>query len=775
MTPHDRQELTQTLFEESGDALFLFDPDTERVINANPMAQRLCGFTRQELLRTQAGSLFRSELPDGLQRLRQAFGKTGIFHSQEGFLLRHKEAATWIPVNLTITRLPAHPKALGLITARDVRDQREARVQLNKKEAELRRVLASVPGYLWSVAFDSQGRFAHAYHSPGVERITGRPPEFYFSDPQQWLSTIHPADRPQLDKAYRELRQGPAATAELEYRVAWPDGTSRWVRNSVISTRDAEDHVRLDGVVTDIEERKRMEEALKASQVKYRSLAENLEQCVFLKDAELRYVAVNQRFCQALGRSAADIMGKTDRDLYPAHLAGKYQTDDLRVIREGRRLELEEQNFVNEQLRSVRVIKTPVKDDQGDQVGVLGIFWDVTEQRLLETKVRHVQKMEAVGQLASGVAHDFNNLLTVILGNVSLLRAGRSPEDIDDELLSATEKAALRAAELTSKLLGFARRTALRLVETDLNACLEETVMILRRTIDPAITIQVDRAPQLWKVEADPSQMNQVLMNLCLNARDAMPKGGCLRLETSNGVLDEEYARLHIEARAGEFVRLRVQDTGHGMPPEVRQRIFEPFFTTKEPGKGTGLGLAMVFGIIKQHKGWIDCYSEVDRGTRFDIYLPRHNPPPGAVPLRAPSQAPAEGHETILLVDDEEMIRTLGQNILESYGYRVLLAADGAKAVDIYRRESQRIDLVILDLTMPGLSGREAYEQLLHINPNVRVVFASGYAAEAMASWRSDRVGGFVRKPYLPEELARAVRASLQIESNNAQDKGSGI
>jgi PAS domain S-box-containing protein len=780
----NREELVQTLFEESSDAYFLFEPASEQMVDVNPAVQRLTGYTRQELLRLPMSYLFRSETPGRTNQLRQAFSKTGLFYSQEGYLLRAKTDGVWIPVNVTMNRLHVRPTTLGLLTARDIREQRRTHADLKRAEAELRQVLSSIPDCIWSVELEPSLQAAKTYISPAVEKLTGRTAEFFSSGIEAWLSILHPEDRPDFSTALTHLQRGGASAIDCDHRVCWPNGEVRWLRNRVQASRGQDGLLRLAGVATDITEQQRAEQALHASEAKYRSLAENLEQCIFLKDGQLRFAAANRPFCQGLGRTEAEILGKNDFDFYPRELAEKYQADDRRILSEGLRLELEEQTLLGGVPRTVRVIKTPMKDAQGRNTGVLCIFWDVTEQRGLEAQLRQAQKMEAIGQLAGGIAHDFNNLLTVILGNVLLLKDGEiNLADPDTagvcptarlQLLEATEAAAQQAAALTSKLLGFSRRTTLRLQPADLHACAREAQTLLRRTIDPRIEVEVRGVDHLWSVRADPSQMNQILMNLCLNARDAMPGGGRLVIETANVVLDEQFARLRVHARPGEYVRLRVEDTGEGMPQHVLQHIFEPFFTTKEPGKGTGLGLAMVFGIVQQHHGWIDCSTEVAKGTRFDIYLPRES----AVRERPPSyhaslstealQPPCyRGAETILLVDDEPLIRNLGRTILESYGYAVLLAEDGQDALEIYAQQGEAIDLVILDLTMPRLSGRDAFRQLLQIDPNVRVLFASGYAAEQVADAGSDRVLGFVGKPYPPQELAQCVRTALDKNSRS--------
>jgi two-component system cell cycle sensor histidine kinase/response regulator CckA len=629
---------------------------------------------------------------------------------------------------------------------------------------------------------------------------------FGLADPAQ---AIGKSDRDFFDEAFARqtradeeqvMRTGQPLVGKAEQEI-WPDGRTTWASTTTVPlrsadgrvigifgvTRDITEKVRAEEIIRqahadlerrvaertaelvranqdlhrEIAERGRAEAALHASEAKYRCLIENLEQHIFLKDRAFRYVAANPPFCRGLGLAEPDLVGRTDFEISPRYLAEKYRADDRRVVEEGERLDLEEETLIGNQPRTIRTIKTPVRDDRGNIVGVLGIFWDITEQRQLETQLRQAQKMEAVGQLAGGIAHDFNNLLTAILGNVSLVLSS-SPVESSRLLLQETELAALRASELTRKLLGFSRRSVLRLEPTNLNSAVEETLAIFRRSTDPRIRVEVCGAADLWAVRADASQISQVLMNLWLNARDAMSQGGVLRLETGNVRLGDDYPRLHLEGRAGEFVRLRVSDTGHGIAPEVRPYIFDPFFTTKEVGKGTGLGLAMVYGIVKQHGGWVECASEPGRGTCFDVYLPRCEEPAAEPSIQSPAATPMRsGGETILFVDDEAVVRNLGQETLRRAGYQVLLAADGRQALALYAREQPRIDLVILDLTMPELSGRDALRQLRSLNEQVRVLFSSGYTAEQLSESAEMGVVGFLSKPYRPQELVEAVRRAL--------------
>jgi two-component system cell cycle sensor histidine kinase/response regulator CckA len=382
------------------------------------------------------------------------------------------------------------------------------------------------------------------------------------------------------------------------------------------------------------------------------------------------------------------------------------------------------------------------------------------ERKRLEAQVRQLQKMEAIGQLAAGIAHDFNNLLTPIGGFADLLLA-KAPEGSKQyEYLRQIKVAAERAAALTSQLRLFTRQAIGERLSVKLNSLVEETRDLLERSIPKDITIELRLEPELWTVKADPSQISQVLMNLCVNSRDAMPDGGTLTLETRNVTLDEDYARIALEAQPGRYVRLGVSDTGCGMSPEVQAQLFEPFFTTKEVGKGTGLGLAMVYGIVKGHDGFIEVYSQEGQGSTFHVYLPaRKKTEQGreAEELGWPT-----GTETILVVDDEGGVRKLGQAVLEPCGYTVLLAEDGAQALEVYQVHREEIALVVLDVIMPQMNGLECLRRLREMDPQVKVLISTGYTARDLAEELvAEGALGVVEKPFQLRDFTVAVRTAI--------------
>jgi PAS domain S-box-containing protein len=353
----------------------------------------------------------------------------------------------------------------------------------------------------------------------------------------------------------------------------------------------------------------------------FRALADATEDCVFLLDAQGCYTAVNREFVRWAGRSEAAVLGRADSDLWPSFYAENGPNDERRVL-EGERIEREERRPRDGESRTVRTVLTPVMGEQGAVCGVLGVFHDLTDEEAREDARRRSAQLELVGRMAGGVAHDFNNLLTSVLGHLALLRDEAAREGDAAELLAAAEKAANQAASLSGELLAFLRKGPRRPEPVDVNALVEQTAGLLRRILDPRIQVQVHPQPSLPRVEAVPSQLTQVLLNLCLNARDAMPRGGRLWLETTQEVFDGTRACQHPQRQVGAFVRLRVSDTGEGMPSAVRVRLFEPDFTTKPPGRGTGLGLSIVQQVVQKHQGWIECVSTVGDGACFDVYLP---------------------------------------------------------------------------------------------------------------------------------------------------------
>jgi len=429
--------------------------------------------------------------------------------------------------------------------------------------------------------------------------------------------------------------------------------------------------------------------------------------------------------------------------------------------------------------RVLQVYSAPIRDRRSNLIGRVWSLQDLTEQRQLEEGLRQSQKMEAVGQLAGGIAHDFNNLLAGVLGNLALVKMDLGEEGGAEarESLSHAIKAGERAAELVKQLLGFSRRSRMDLKPCDANLVLAEVRDILAATIDRRIQIELDLNATPWRVMADVGMLGQVFMNMAVNAKDAMPHGGHLFLRSSNRKLTAADLRAHPEIVPGDFVCLSVEDEGEGIPIEVQAKIFEPFFTTKAPGKGTGLGLATSFGIVKQLGGWIDFRSVPGKGTRFDIYLPRSTAAEAGdssallgATVGEPKLAPSKKGETILLVDDEALVRRIGRTLLTKLGYEILEAADGLEALEICRAKGDSIGLVLLDLTMPNLTGKETFTRLHEMLPELPVLICSGYLVDLSEFTRDCGAcpDGFVQKPYSFGDMADMVRKTLDRQSHAA-------
>ncbi len=508
-------------------------------------------------------------------------------------------------------------------------------------------------------------------------------------------------------------------------------------------------------------ERKRTEEQLHESERKYRLLFETNPEPMFVYDFEtLRILAVNGAAITRYGYSEAEFLALTIRDIRPVEEQGRLEQELARRPDEGAIRTGVRHRAKDGRLFEVDLVARPL--EFAGRRARLVLARDVTAQRHLEDQLRQSQKMEAVGQLAGGIAHDFNNLLTAILGSTQLLLQVTPPGDVRREDVDEIRNAGLRAAELTRQLLAFSRRQVLAPKVLELNGVVANMDKMLRRLIGEDVELATTLHAEAGAVNADPGQLEQVLLNLVVNARDAMPGGGRVLIETTRALLRDELVERRHRLPPGDYACLAVTDSGAGMDESTQAHLFEPFFTTKEVGKGTGLGLATVYGIVKQSGGYIWVYSEPGRGTTVRVYLPRV---PGAAepPLPAP-ELPAlrGGHETVLLVEDAAPVRTLARRSLEACGYTVLDAADGPSAIELSARHAGAIAVLVTDVVMPGMSGRELAERLAPTRPEMKVLYTSGYTDDAMVRQGVLNAGvAFLQKPFVPDSLARKVRDVL--------------
>jgi two-component system, cell cycle sensor histidine kinase and response regulator CckA len=496
---------------------------------------------------------------------------------------------------------------------------------------------------------------------------------------------------------------------------------------------------------------------------------EQAAEAVVITDTEGRALYVNPAFERISGQCQARVLGcgpatwigepaadTSYADLWPAATADRpWKSRSTGARPDGT-------------FYTVDLTVTPLRNEMGDIMNYVATLRDVTREVQLEEQFHQAQKMEALGQLAGGIAHDFNNLLTVIHLSTQLLQRRLPAQDPLREHVRHIEETGRRASKLTSQLLRFSRREIVEPTLVNLSQVVAELENMLQRIIGEDIQLRTNLTPDLWPVKVDPSQIDQVILNLAVNARDAMPDGGTLTIETSNAILDRAYTAVHVDVEPGEYVRLCICDSGVGMDERVRAHLFEPFFTTKEPGQGTGLGLAMVFGIVKQNQGHICIHSEVGRGTTFNLYLPRstETEEPG-IPEPAPAadHRLAHGSETVLVVEDKPDVLQLAVDVLRSCGYQVLAAEHGLDALQLSQEHKGTIHLLLTDVVMPYLNGTGLATKLTALRPETRVLFMSGYADDSVLDRIPSKPSStLLLKPFTVEELAQKVRTVLDSE-----------
>jgi two-component system cell cycle sensor histidine kinase/response regulator CckA len=741
----------------------------------NRGAERLYGFPREEAVGRVSHDLLRTKTTGGVATFIDIMERNGSWEgelhhtSRDGqtiivdsrmMLICEADRAYVIEANRNITDRKKAETEL-----RELNEQLEARVlqraaelaqsneRLRASEEHSRLILDGVRDHA-ILMLDSEGtiltwnRGAETIDGYTAEEIVGRHFSCLFTP--ELIAEDKPAE--ELEKAAAEGK------VDIEGWRVRKNGSRFWVNGALTALYDEHGQVRGFAKITrDLTAKRRNDELLQSV------LNHTLDGIISID--ELGTVSLINRAGETLfGRPASEVVGQNIKILMPdpyhsehdGYLANYKRTGEAQIIGSGREvLGLRKDG-------ATFPLDLAVTEFQLDnQRHFVGIVRDVSERKKLEAQLRQSQKMEAFGQLAGGVSHDFNNLLTVISGYSDLLLTKLSSDDPKKRMVDQIHRAAERAAALTRQLLAFSRQQVLEAKIVDLNVVVTDVEKMLRRLIGEDVQITTVLTPGISSVRVDPGQMEQVIMNLAVNARDAMPQGGKLTIETGEAQLDETYAKTHPEARPGRFVVVAISDGGCGMPPEVKVRIFEPFYTTKGVGKGTGLGLAVVHGIVKQSGGNIDVYSEVDIGTTFRIYLPAMEQPVTASPAEAPEIA-LRGSETILLVEDEESLRDFARLALEERGYTVLSAPEGLAALQLMESGRQAIDLLLTDVVMPGMGGRRLAETLVDRHPELKVLFMSGYTDDAVVRHGvlQDNVE-FLQKPFSPNSLVHKVRDVL--------------
>jgi PAS domain S-box-containing protein len=634
-----------------------------------------------------------------------------------------------------------------LVIVHDITQSKQAELELQRTEERLRYLLTANAAVIY--ACEASGGFTMTFVSENVSRMLGYQSWDFLADPHFWVAQIHPEDR---ERVFADLQQIIDLGAHVyEYRFLDRDGNYIWVRDELRLILDSNgEPLEIIGYWSDITQRKQAEQVMQEQA----DLLDIAPDAIFVHDLDYQILFWNKGAAQlygwqttvAIGRDSRQLIGEDGLPQFEAAMeivltAGTWQGELTKTTTTGKPV-------------IVSSRRSLLRDAGGNPKSILIVETDITEQKKLELQFFRAQRLESLGTLASGIAHDLNNILTPILGIVEILPLQFPNLDSRTKnLLTILNDSTHRGAELVQQILSFTRGVEGKWSCIQIHHLIKEINRIIKQTFPKSIEVMFDYSKDLWTIEADSTQIHQVVMNLCVNARDAMPNGGTLTISTENITIDDNYARIHLDANPGDYIIISISDTGVGMNSETLDRIFDPFFTTKEIGRGTGLGLSTAMVIVKNHGGFINVYSEVGKGTWFKVYLPAI----GAHETPAPPiyNLPLGCNETILIVDDEMSIRAITSTILETHNYRALTAADGIEAIAAYAELKHEIDVVLLDLMMPSLDSVTIVKTLHKLSPHVRIIAMSGLSTNEQITkiLQDNGVLSFISKPFTAEHL----------------------
>jgi PAS domain S-box-containing protein len=742
------------LFEAAQDGILILDVDLGRITDANPFVCKLLGFSHREMIGNTVGELSPFKDMVSNQAMLELLLKHGYVRYHD--LPLETRDGRKIAVEFVSNVYQAGDKKVIQCNIRDITDR--------KKSEQRMALLNTCVSHLNDIVMVTE---ADPIDEPGprivfvneaFERLTGYTPAETLGRSPRFLQG-EKTDR----RILAEIRQALAQRQPIRRQIInyGKDGTEYWLDMDIVPIFDSEGKcTHFAAIERDITEAKRNEEA----RGRLAAIVECSDDAIISKTLDGIIISWNQGAERLYGYAAEEIIGQPIFVLFtPDHYQEYLQI--MEKVRKGERIAAFEtvRRKKDGTTINVSVAIAPIEIKNGELVGSSNCSHDITRVKQLEEQFRQSQKLEAIGRLAGGVAHDFNNLLTVMYGYTQLLLDRLPPGDSQEDMLQEIKKAGERAASLTRQLLAFSRNQVLELKVLDLNAVVTESEKMLKRLVGEDIDLATVLNPNLGRVETDPGQLEQVLMNLVINARDAMPQGGKITIETANTVLDQTYCQLHRDVEPGNYVMLAMRDTGCGMNEHTKAHLFEPFFTTKDLGKGTGLGLAMIHGFVEQSGGHILVESEVGLGSTFKVYLPEVQKA-----LRSSGKLPQtiekmpRGNETILLVEDDDAVRAFARQVLQDCGYIILEAASGQKAIQLIKQHPHQVHILVSDVVMPGISGREVAEQVKALEPAIKVLFLSGYTDDAVI-----RCGilpsevAFLQKPFTPSALGLKVRKVL--------------